>query len=81
MATEMCSYSDIVHLFGPISDHLSREILELQPSPAELEVAAAYVAGMTDVLGDARAPLTGKAALIYEIVSRDELLVDDDRRD
>jgi hypothetical protein len=36
---------------------------------------------MTDVLGEARAPLTGKAALIYEIVSRDELLVDDDRRD
>lgn len=81
MATETCSYSDIVHLFGPISDHLSREILELQPSPAEMEVAAAYIAGMTDVLGEARAPLTGKAARICEIVGRDELLDDDDRRD
>jgi len=81
MATQTCSYSDIVHLFGPISDHLSKEILELQPSPAEMEVAAAYIAGMTDVLGEARAPLTGKAARICEIVSRDELLEDDDRRD
>jgi hypothetical protein len=80
MATETCSYSDIVHLFGPISDHLSKEILDLEPSPAELEVAAAYAAGMTDVLGEARAPLTGKAALIYDIVSREDLLEDDERR-
>lgn len=81
MVTETCSYADILHLFGPLSDHLSKEIMELRPTPAEMEVAAAYIAGMTDVLGEARTPLTGKAARICEIVSRDELLEEEDRRD
>lgn len=80
MVTETCSYADIDHLFGPLSDHLSKEIMELQPSPAEMEVAAAWIAGMTDVLGEARTPLTGKAARICEIVSRDDLLEEDERR-
>jgi hypothetical protein len=78
MVTETSKHSDIVHLFGPIDDHLAREILALQPSPAELEVVAAYQAGMTDVLGEERVPLTGNAARIYEIVSRDEALLEEE---
>jgi len=78
MVTETSTYSDIVHLFGPIEDHLAREILDLQPTPAELEVVAAYQAGMTDVLGEERLPLAGTAALIYEIVSRDDVLPGED---
>jgi len=78
MATGTSNYSDIVHLFGPIQDHLAREILDLQPTPAELEVVAAYYAGLTDVMGEERVPLTGKAARIYEIVSRDEMLLEED---
>jgi len=78
MVTERSSYSDIVHLFGPIEDHLAREILDLQPTPAELEVVAAYQAGMTDVLGEERLPLAGRPARIYEIVSRDEVLPGED---
>jgi hypothetical protein len=31
MVTETCTHSDILHLFGPIADHLAREILDLQP--------------------------------------------------
>ena len=78
MVTERSTHSDIVHLFGPIEDHLAREILDLQPTPAELEVVAAYQAGMTDVLGEERLPLAGNAARIYEIVSRDEVLPGED---
>ena len=78
MVTETSAYSDIVHLFGPIDDHLAREILDLQPTPAELEVVAAYQAGMTDVLGEERVPLAGNAARIYEIVSRDQVLPGED---
>ena len=78
MVAETSTYSDIVHLFGPIEDHLAREILDLQPTPAELEVVAAYQAGMTDVLGEERLPLAGTAARIYEIVSRDEILPDEE---
>ncbi len=78
MVTERSTHSDIVRLFGPIEDHLAREILDLQPSPAELEVVAAYSAGMTDVMGEERVPLAGNAARIYEIVSRDEILPDEE---
>ena len=80
MVTERSTHSDIVHLFGPIEDHLTREILDLDPTLAELEVAAAYAAGMTDVMGEERTPLSGNAARIYEIVSRVEALEEDDRR-
>ena len=78
MVTERSTYSDIVHLFGPIEDHLAREILDLQPTPAEQAVVAAYVAGMTDVMGEERLPLAGTAARIYEIVSRDEALLEEE---
>ena len=78
MVTERSTYSDIVHLFGPIEDHLAREILDLEPSPAELEVVAAYQAGLTDVLGEERVPLSGTAARIFAIVSRDELLEEEE---
>ena len=80
MGTVTARHSDILHLFGPIADHLVREILDLRPSLTEMEVAAAYIAGLTDVMGEARAPLTGKAARIYEIVSRDELLDEEEHR-
>ena len=76
--TERSTHSDIVHLFGPIEDQLAREILDLQPTPAELEIVAAYQAGMTDVMGEERVPLAGNAARIYEIVSRDEMLPDEE---
>ena len=82
MANPQATHSDIEHLFGPINDHLAREILELDPSLGELEIAAAYFAGLTDVMGEQRAPLSGNAALIYDIVSRDETALgdEDDRR-
>jgi len=78
MATATSTHSDIQHLFGPIEDHLAREILDLDPTLAELEVAAAYFAGMTDVMGEERTPLSGNAALIYEIVRREEELAEEE---
>ena len=81
MATATSTRSDIQHIFGPIEDHLASEILELDPTLAELEVAAAYAAGLTDVMGKGRTPLSGNAARIYDIVSRDaDLAEEDDRR-
>ena len=78
MVTERSTHSDIVHLFGPIEDHLAREILDLEPTPSELEVVAAYCAGMTDVMGAERMPLAGTAARIFEIVSRDLALLEEE---
>jgi hypothetical protein len=73
------TYEKIVHLFGPIDSHRILEILELDPSPAELEVAASYFAGMTDVMGEERQPLAGNSANIYEIIIRDEPTLEDDQ--
>ena len=79
MASQFSKHSDIIHLFGPVDDHMAAEILELGPTVDDLEVAAAYRAGMTDVLGEARVPLSGTAARVYAIVYRDELLEEEDR--
>ncbi len=68
---------DIRRLFGSIDDHRVLEILEMQPNLRDLEVAHAYLADMSDVMGAERKPLAGKAAGIYEIVTRDEPLDDD----
>jgi hypothetical protein len=78
MASESFTHSEILRLFGEIEDHRAEEIFELNPSTDELEVTAAYVAGLDDVMGKERHPLTGKAAKIYEIVTRDELPGDDE---
>ena len=76
MANPQATHSDIEHLFGPVNDHLAREILELDPSLGDLEIAAAYYAGMTDVMGEQRAPLSGNAARIFDLVSRDESMLE-----
>jgi hypothetical protein len=80
METETSIYFEILHLFGPIDDHKAVEIMDLQPSPVELEIAAAYFAGMTDVMGEERHPLSGNVAEIYEIVSQDEPLLEEENR-
>lgn len=65
---------DITRMFGTIDDHRAVEILDLNPSPADLEVTLAYLADMSDIMGEERQPLTGIASDIYEIVTRDEPL-------
>jgi len=80
MATESPTHSEILRLFGTIDDHKAEEIIELNPSPDELEVTAAYIAGLNDVMGKEHHPLAGKAAKIYEIVTRDDTLGEDEYR-
>lgn len=80
MATESSIYSEILRLFGPLDDHRARQIAELKPTLNELEISAAYLAGIDDVMGKQGLPLTGKPAAIYDIVTRDEALFEDDYR-
>lgn len=63
---------DIRRMFGPVDDHKVLEIMGLNPSSNDLEVAMAYLADMTDIMGENRLPLSGCPARIYEIVIRDE---------
>jgi hypothetical protein len=77
MAEPTTIYSRIIHLFGPLDDHKVLEIIDLNPNTADLQVVASYIAGMTDVMGEERQPLTAKCARIYDIVRQDELLVEE----
>lgn len=72
MTTKSSNHSEIIRLLGTLDDHRLSLIDELDPSLAELEITAAYLAGMDDIMGEERQPLTGKVAKIYEIVTSDE---------
>ena len=77
MMQKQLSRDDIRKMFGTIDDHRVLEIIDLHPSSVDLEVATAYLAEMSDVMGEERLPLSGAAASIYEIVTRDEPFEDD----
>ena len=62
------TYEDIKQLFGDIDDHT---IVEIEGSGAtinELEEVVAYLAQETDVMGDLRRSLSGRALMIYDLL-------------
>ena len=73
MNTKIPTRDDVIHLLGDVSDHKVVEILETGATLEQLEEAAAWLAGESDVMGEERLPLTGAAAKVYEIIARDEL--------
>jgi hypothetical protein len=64
--------SDLHAILGDLDNGKVIEILKLSPTAAELEEAAIWCAGSGDVLGKEGRPLTGVAAQVFEIVTRDE---------
>ena len=60
---------DLKRLLGDIDDDKIVEILDLEPTIAEVEEAVAWCLGESDVMGSARKPLRGKAARIFEILN------------
>ena len=80
MATQSSIHAEVLRLFGTLDDHKIAQIDELSPSLNELEITAAYLAGMDDIMGKERQSLTGKPAKIYDIVSRDEFPLEDEYR-
>ena len=73
MNTKMPTRDDVIHLLGDVSDHKVVEILETGATLEQLEEAAAWLAGESDVMGEERLPLAGAAAKVYDIIARDEL--------
>ena len=66
------THHEIIQLFGDITDQRVVEILETGANMEQLEEAAARLRGEDDVLGEARIPLEGPAAQVYDILIRDE---------
>jgi hypothetical protein len=70
---KMPTRDDIIHLLGDVSDHKVVEVLETGATLEQLEEAAAWLAGESDIMGEERLPLSGAAAKVYDIIARDEL--------
>lgn len=80
MKTKPPIHHEIRRLFGTLQDHMVKQIEDLEPSLDELEITSAYLAGLDDIMGKNHHPLTGKAAQIYDIVTSDEMLDEDEFR-
>ena len=63
---------DIRRLLGDLDAHKTAEIAASGATLAELEQVAFHLSRQTDVMGDLRRPLSGRALRIYELVRRDE---------
>ena len=69
--------SDTVEIFGPMPDARIAAILATGATVEELEEAAAWAAGESDVMGDMRRPVVGPVAAVYEILTAEEALAED----
>ncbi len=76
---KVLSSQEIRRIAGPIADHSVIAILKTGASVTDLEVAVIHVRGEGeyDVTGHT---LSGKAALISDILSKDELYTSDEER-
>ncbi len=63
---------DVRHLCGDIPDWKIARIEKIGTNAEELELALAWTYGESDIAGEARLPLTGLAAQVYEILVGDE---------
>ncbi len=63
---------DVRRILGEILEWKVDAIVASGATLAELEVAAAWAAGADDVMGDARAPLSGRAAMVYDLIAAGE---------
>jgi hypothetical protein len=63
---------DVRRVLGELDAAKVADILALRPSLAELEEAAAWMAGEGDVPAQQGHPLTGKAAAIFDITEAAE---------
>jgi len=71
---------DVAHALGDEEDTAITAILALDPTYREFHTALAWALGESDVMGEERRPLDGKAKKIYEILAADEAWLEDRSR-
>jgi hypothetical protein len=74
------THDDVTRLCGDIEERKVAAILATGASLAELEEALAWVAGESDVMGEARLPVAGTVAELYDILVEGEDLWGDEGR-
>ncbi|MFT5181662.1 MAG: hypothetical protein ACI8S3_001547 [Alphaproteobacteria bacterium] len=70
-AAQPPSYEELVRLVGELEPARLAEIELLHATINEIEEAVAFASGEDDVMGEARIPLIGRAAEVYEIITSD----------
>ena len=68
---KLLSADEVRRLVGDIERLRIAEVLETGATVGDIEIALAWAAGESDVMGEARQPLAGRAALVYEIIFGD----------
>jgi hypothetical protein len=64
--------SDLRRLWGDIASAKVQAILTIRPSVADVEEARAWCEGDGDLLAKTGHSLTGKAALVFDVLSADQ---------
>jgi hypothetical protein len=64
---------EVRHLAGPIEDATVVEILGMEPTIEDLEVAALHARGQAGRPKQSVSELSGTAALVYDVLLRDHL--------
>ncbi len=70
--TSSLTHDEVTHLCGDIPDWKVAAIVKSGVNADELELALAWAYGESDVAGEARLPLKGCAAQVYEILVGDQ---------
>lgn len=68
----MASHADVRRCLGELDDEKVAEILKLDPTLAEIELAAICIDGRTDILTRSGRQLPTTAAQILQVVLSDE---------
>ena len=76
----MLTHEDIQHLCGELADWKVAKILASEASYEELKAAMTWAERQDDIIGPAKHPLAGRAALLYEIITADEDIWGENRR-
>jgi hypothetical protein len=68
---------DVKDIVGDLDNAKIGAILEMDATPEELEEAAAWASGESDVMGDLERPLSGVVARLYDILMAGEEFPED----
>jgi len=71
------TYDELVRLVGDLEPAQIAAIERLGATIDEIEEALAYAVGEDDVMGEARLPLIGRVADVYEILIADQEFEDE----
>ncbi len=69
--------SDILQICGKLTDARVAAILAIGATIEQVEEAAAWASGESDVMGQLRRPVSGPVAEIFDVLTADELYGED----